>query len=64
MKQSLVSFGFIYILFFSFSLSCFVKSEWRKPAENIALVDVGWRQEHIYFVYLPVFPSEALRQTS
>lgn len=25
---------------------------------------MGWRQEHIYFLYLPVFTSEALRQTA
>lgn len=27
-------------------------------------MDVGWRQEHIHFLYLPLFTGEALRQTA
>lgn len=69
MGQGLLSFNFKYIpkaeqLGFLFFLSCFAKFGWRKPAENLALVDVGWRQECIYFIYLPVFTGEALRQNS
>lgn len=69
--QGLLPFNFkyipkaekLYVLFF-FPWSCFAKFGWRKPAESLALVDVGWRQEHIYFLYLPIFTSEALRQTA
>jgi len=32
--------------------------------KNLALVDVAWRQECIYFLYLPIFTGEALGQNS
>lgn len=44
-----------------FFSSCFANFGWRKRAENLALVDVGWRQG---LFYLPVYTGDAPRQNS